>query len=710
MNNRIDRLLPCCAAALLSLGLAACNTTGGGTGNGGAAPTAQTTELAKAQAAANAAQKSRTEVEKARDKAKADLAAAEKARDEANRKAAVARTNAAKALNAQKAAEAKAALARTNEATAKAAQREAEQAREAAIAARQRAEQAQREAEQARAAAIAARQRAEQAKGALERAQQAELGQARTAAVTAMEAAKKQSDAADTEADKAEAALTGDFVMLQTGKQHKKAQTHAAVARAAAKAAMTAYETAKAESAKAAAATTITAAVEARTRAQAALKTAQAQQKIAMDKAAEAVKAAGMAVKVSQTEGQTTYKVGEVTIVPGAEKMEKTVNGKTVITGLIKDILSINSYNASPVTYQAAGVETPERLAQPTVAARKVIVGSVTDSSDDSMRLVLFDKYGKAGETTNEGFGIYRVRSNPTAEWAFPGNFGDTAQLPDGTKTPYGWVNRPGKQAVIKKSNLRFYKVTSSVDPRAKPTNGLSANANELTIAADTEPETLYYYVNEDNKTVWLKRVGIFTADNSEPGAQLGLRYSIVHALEDVRFPTAKDFKHLNYGIWAGLKEDGNTLADLGTGFVSKLPDGSVTPSNDIPTSGSATYEGGWTANVRVAKSDGTGAINNVSNEMTATADFGANTLQATLTGLATLKGDIDGNSFAGTNVGDIKNTYGLDKSVGNFEGEFSGNFFGPKAEELGGVFDFTSEGARAGEFRGAFGGGRITD
>ena len=59
MNNRIDRLLPCCAAALLSLGLAACNSTGTVTspmnGNGGAAQTAPTTELGKARAAAKAA-------------------------------------------------------------------------------------------------------------------------------------------------------------------------------------------------------------------------------------------------------------------------------------------------------------------------------------------------------------------------------------------------------------------------------------------------------------------------------------------------------------------------------------------------------------------------------------------------------------------------------------------------------------------------------
>ncbi|WP_281405009.1 hypothetical protein [Nitratireductor sp. XY-223] len=145
-----------------------------------------------------------------------------------------------------------------------------------------------------------------------------------------------------TEADKAEATLTG-LALLQTG--DPMAKKHADAARAAAAAAMAAYNTAKAESAKAAAATTSTAAVVARMAAQAAQKTAQAQAKIATDKAAAAVKAAGMEVKVTyDDDGQATYKVGEFTIVPGAKKNTVTTNGKTVVTGKVDD-LKLNLIN-----------------------------------------------------------------------------------------------------------------------------------------------------------------------------------------------------------------------------------------------------------------------------------------------------------------------------------------------------------------------------
>ena len=53
-----------------------------------------------------------------------------------------------------------------------------------------------------------------------------------------------------------------------------------------------------------------------------------------------------------------------------------------------------------------------------------------------------------------------------------------------------------------------------------------------------------------------------------------------------------------------------------------------------------------------------------------------------------------------------LVNTYGLD-SDGTFTGSFSGGFYESKAAEAGGVFDFTSEAAEDGAFRGAFGADR---
>ena len=535
-----------------------------------------------------------------------------------------------------------------------------------------------------------------------------ELGKAQAAAKAAMDAAKTQSDAAAVEAAKAEAAEM-NLALLQTG--DRMAKKHAEAARAAAKAAMTAYETAKAESAKAAAATTTTAAVEARTRAQAALKTAQAQQKIAMEKAAAAVKAAGMEVKVSyDDDGQATYRVGGVMIVPGAKKMEKTGNdGVKRTTGRIGPFTIARRSERKAIPYEAKTDDTPEVLAQPAVDRRSVTIGSITDSADDKMRLHLVDKYETSVAAKKDGtVSVFRRNDNPSEN----SNHIYIRATPENEDAPYGTFDQEDKKYVVKRATGVFYELTSSDD--VAPTK---TNANEFTVEYDKEPQNtsdengIYYHDNENGERTWYKRVGVNTDGTSDPSGNDGIRYQYIKTpLMNVRFPTAKDFKHLNFGIWAGLKEDGDTLADLGTGFVSTLPDGVVTPTGDIPILGTATYEGGWTGNIRAKAADGNGAITNRRADMTTIAKFGENTLTTTLNDLATFKGDIDGNSFSGTDVSvKARASYGLD-NTGSFTGEFSGNFFGPKAEEIGGVFDITSEGRKAGEARGAFGGARVTD
>ena len=91
------------------------------------------------------------------------------------------------------------------------------------------------------------------------------------------------------------------------------------------------------------------------------------------------------------------------------------------------------------------------------------------------------------------------------------------------------------------------------------------------------------------------------------------------------------------------------------------------------------------------------------------TANFGKAEITATLTGLATLEGDIAANDVLRAprqRVITMVTHDGLD-SGGKFMGSFSGGFYGAKAAEAGGVFDFASEDAEAGAFRGAFGGDR---
>ena len=536
-----------------------------------------------------------------------------------------------------------------------------------------------------------------------------ELGKARAAAKAAMDAAKTQSDAAAVEAAKAEAAQM-NIAMLQTG--DPMAKTHAEAARAAARAAMTAYNTAKAESAKAAAATTSTAAVVARIAAQAAQRTAQAQAKIAMDKAAAAVKAAGMEVKVTyDDDGQATYRVGDVTIVPGAEKSTVTTNGVERVTGKIGPYTIARRSERTKVTYRAKSGNTPERMAQPAVSRRSVTIGSITDSADDTMRLHLVDKYETSVAAKKDGtVSVFRRNDNPSE----PSNHIFIRATPENEDAPYGTFDQGDNKYVVKRATGVFYEVTGpDTTPSGKTGSG---SLDKFTIEYDKDPQNtsdengIYYHDNENGERTWYKRVGVNTDGTSDPSGSgnYGVRYQYIKTpVMNVRFPAAKSFEHLNFGTWAGLKEDGDTLADLGTGFVSTLPDGTVTPTGDMPNFGTATYEGGWTANFRAAKEDGEGPITNRRADMTTIAKFGDNTLTTTLNDLATFKGDIDGNSFSGTDVSvKARPSYGLDND-GDFTGSFSGNFFGPKAEEIGGVFDITSEGGKAGEARGAFGGRR---
>ena len=195
-------------------------------------------------------------------------------------------------------------------------------------------------------------------------------------------------------------------------------------------------------------------------------------------------------------------------------------------------------------------------------------------------------------------------------------------------------------------------------------------------------------------------------------------RYNVVAVVEDVTFPVAKSYEHMNYGLWASLKEDGETPSELGKGFVRILDGKSMTA--EMPTKGTAVaYHGHWVANVRKAHAQGTGDIVEMQGGSKTTANFERNTIMvdllkkdsdeakfASLTG-----GTIDGNRFKGTGVNVATTDLGLKTGTGKYtEGDsgFSGAFFGPEAVEVGGVFHFTSKDKKDGEFTGAFGGRKM--
>ena len=175
------------------------------------------------------------------------------------------------------------------------------------------------------------------------------------------------------------------------------------------------------------------------------------------------------------------------------------------------------------------------------------------------------------------------------------------------------------------------------------------------------------------------------------------------------KIPEGTAYKHIHFGVWAALgdpvKDGTQELSDLGIGFVQSIGDGLT--GADMPNNGGAMYSGNWAAAVQKADEDGNGDITLLNGVAGFEADFSKATIDVDLTGLAALEGTIDTNTFSGTKATvDAANTYSLD-ATGKFTGSFSGGFYGKQAAEAGGVFDFTSEDAEAGAFRGAFGGDR---
>ena len=121
-----------------------------------------------------------------------------------------------------------------------------------------------------------------------------------------------------------------------------------------------------------------------------------------------------------------------------------------------------------------------------------------------------------------------------------------------------------------------------------------------------------------------------------------------------------------------------------------------------MPNNGSATYNGNWVATVQGADEDGNGDMSLEHGVASIDAHFGDGDITATLDDLATLTGDIAGNSSRGPRQS--QPVCGLDATA-DFEGSFSGAFYGAKGAEAGGVFDFASDDGEGGAFRGAFGG-----
>lgn len=166
-------------------------------------------------------------------------------------------------------------------------------------------------------------------------------------------------------------------------------------------------------------------------------------------------------------------------------------------------------------------------------------------------------------------------------------------------------------------------------------------------------------------------------------------------------------WNYQTFGYW---------LADTGatTGVVGVISIGNPTPVNSIPTSGTATYTG-LAAGIYV---DDVGVVYDYAATTSATANFGVArnvTLSTDNSKIAPLLGggsivDTPGLNFSGTNlpITPAANEFKGPVATGaplNLTGTATGRFYGPAAEEIGGVFSLTGTGVQG--LIGAFGGRR---
>ena len=189
--------------------------------------------------------------------------------------------------------------------------------------------------------------------------------------------------------------------------------------------------------------------------------------------------------------------------------------------------------------------------------------------------------------------------------------------------------------------------------------------------------------------------------------------YSLFDMSDSFRVYESPEFDHFNAQGWVVATYDANGDDENIRRGLMVYGDG--TEVADLPA-GTASYDGRMHAFTRPSNNTASDAGRNVRGSMSLTADFASSDVTGTfhnletrqsgssryeaLTGaLAISNGVISGNGFTAELAGSV--------SSGNFDGDMSGQFFGPVAAEVGGVFsgEYTETGAPNVVWHGFFGG-----
>jgi len=522
------------------------------------------------------------------------------------------------------------------------------------------------------------------------------------------------SDAADAASDAAVAARTAANAAMTAAMNRATIQTGDANSAADAMDADAHADTAEAEAGKAATASqmaqdamdTATATPQ-RMAAEAARDAAMDARDMAVDAQGEAEADAMMELKIDGTMNS----VGGISVDADAPNLVMTTGtgatAKTVNTGFQADLQEETAGAVTGVDFVAATAPAEDTAYVQAVAARDIDIGKTVDSADDMARLAIVTQY--VGSRTVK---VYADNAGAADEVTTRAGMMSVIDGTDGNR------NTDDDTYVALRSEGTYY----PVDNTGGDADALEAE-DVVTATAEGEPVFSFLDVGADGAVGGGDDVKVYVVLGTTltDGSTTTYTYDVIDVMapasdattdgtaEDAQvtanIPEGTDYDHINFGVWAALDEDGASPSAHGIGFVQNIvSDGSMTPV--MPNFGDATFNGNWVATVQMADPDGDGDISIQDGTAMMTADFEDNDVMVTLTGLATLEGDISENTFSGTEATVGTNTYGLTADE-DFTGSFEGAFFGVGAAEAGGVFSFGSEDMEAGAFAGAFGGAR---
>ena len=556
-----------------------------------------------------------------------------------------------------------------------------------------------------------------------------DLENAQAAAKAAADAAKMASDNAAMAASDAGDA-TENLATAQTGAM---AMSQADKAQEQADAAMAAYMAAKAASDMAAAATDASAGI----RAQIAAEAAQGDAEAAAMKASEYSEMAMASAMGELMIDGTMKSVGDTTIDAEAPRSEVTSGSgedqQITITGLTGTPMTTGAATNGRAAVDAViNTDPPTKYVSPMVNAAQrdnLEIGKVVDSADDMARLQIITGYA-----STKSVKVYAAAANTGHSGNKEGKVEVVTADGTGITTAGGLGADTNTELTLRPVGM-FYEVDTETNTGTAgtltPGDGSADPAVGDIVEAETKAKQVYSFVNTratDEPTVYVVLNQTTTTTDAAGEDTVFYEYLIVDIHDAVNrdgigvtdgagdenvfvtaaLPAAKSYSHLHFGVWAGLgeaaKDGGQKIAGLGIGFVQSIGDGMT--GADMQNAGTATYNGNWAATVQEAHPDGEGTINLLQDKATITANFDKEEITAALTNLATLKGDITGNTFSGDAASGINAMHGLDSDA-TFTGSFSGGFYGTKNAEAGGIFDFASEGNEGGAFVGAFGGAK---